>query len=75
MAFESGSLALKYRLDNEFELVLVAAYQKVLPLLYLDRLLDEVHKRFRDRFMWELRVIQVLKKIVFIPFQSIQFKI
>jgi len=53
--FEHGSLALKYRLDNEFELVFVAAYQKMLPLLYLDKLLDEIQLRFRDRFEAELK--------------------
>jgi len=50
----TGSLALKYRLDNEFELVFVAGYQKMLPLLYLDKLLDEIQRRFRDRFMADL---------------------
>merc|ERR1712179_262894 len=48
--FESGSLSLKYRLDNEFELVFIAAFQKMLPLLYLDKLLDEIQKLFRDKF-------------------------
>ncbi len=41
----SGQLALKYKLDNEFELVFVVAYQKMLPLLYLDKLLDELQLR------------------------------
>ena len=54
--FESGSLALKYKLDNEFELVFIAAFQKMLPLLYLDKLLDEIQKRFRDRFEHDLKV-------------------
>jgi len=53
--FESGSLALKYRLDNEFELVFIAAYQKMIPLLYLDKLLDEIQLRFRDRFGADLK--------------------
>jgi len=53
--WESGQLALKYRLDNEFELVFVVAYQKMLPLLYLDKLLDELQMRFRDKFSEELR--------------------
>lgn len=48
--YENGSLALKYKLDNEFELVFVVGYQKMLPLLYLDKLLDEIQLRFRDRF-------------------------
>ncbi len=54
--YESGSLALKYRLDNEFELVFVAAYQKMLPLFYLDKLLDEIQLRFRDKFIQDLKV-------------------
>lgn len=30
--------------------VFVLAYQKMLPLLYLDKLLDEIQLRFRDMF-------------------------
>jgi len=41
-------------LDNEFELVFVVGYQKMLPLLYLDKLLDEIQLRFRDRFSEDL---------------------
>jgi signal recognition particle receptor subunit alpha len=43
--YEAGSLAVKYKLDNEFELVFVVGYQKMLPLLYLDKLLDEIQLR------------------------------
>ena len=32
----------------------MAGYQKMLPLLYLDKLLDEIQRRFRDRFMADL---------------------
>ena len=53
--YENGSLALKYKLDNEFELVFVVGYQKMLPLLYLDKLLDEIQLRFRNRFTSDLR--------------------
>lgn len=49
--FESGSLALKYKLDNEFDLVFIAGYQKMLPLFYLDKLLDEIQLRFRDKYL------------------------
>ena len=31
--------------DNEFELVFVIGYQKMLPLNYLDKLLDEIQLR------------------------------
>jgi len=47
--WESGQLALRYRMDNEFELVFVIAYQKMLPLLYLDKLLDEIQLRCRNK--------------------------
>jgi len=53
--WENGQLALKYKLDNEFELVFVIAYQKMLPLQYLDRLLDEMQIRFRDMFNEHLK--------------------
>ena len=32
--------------DNEFELVFVIAYQKMLNLTYLDKLLDEIQLRW-----------------------------
>ena len=54
-SYESGNMALKYKLDNEFELVFVAAYQKMLPLFYLDKLLDEIARRFRDKYQQDLR--------------------
>ena len=57
LTYESpnNSMAIKYRLDNEFELVFIAGYQKMLPLLYLDKLLDEIQRRFRDKFENELK--------------------
>jgi len=53
--WEHGQLALKYKMDNEFELVFVIAYQKMFSLLYLDKLLDEIQLRFRDMFQDELQ--------------------
>merc|ERR1712012_782384 len=53
--WEGGQLALKYRMDNEFELVFVIGYQKMLPLNYLDKLLDEIQLRFRDMFQDNLQ--------------------
>jgi len=50
-----GQLALKYKLDNEFELVFVLGYQKMLALAYLDKLLDEIQLRFRDMFLDSLQ--------------------
>lgn len=53
--WEHGQLALKYKMDNEFELVFVIAYQKMFSLLYLDKLLDEIQLRFRDMFQDDLQ--------------------
>lgn len=52
--FEHDSLRLQYKLDNEFELVFVVAYQKILQLSYVDKFLNDVHLEFRDRFKNEL---------------------
>lgn len=41
---------LQYKLDNEFELVFVAGYQKVLQLSYVDKFLDDIHREIRDRY-------------------------
>jgi len=53
--WESGQLALRYKLDNEFDLVFVIGYQKMLNLTYLDKLLDEIQLRFRDNFQDDLK--------------------
>ncbi|XP_011262966.1 signal recognition particle receptor subunit alpha homolog isoform X2 [Camponotus floridanus] len=52
--FEHDSLRLQYKLDNEFELVFVVAYQKILQLSYVDKFLNDIHLEFRDRFKNEL---------------------
>jgi len=56
-----GQLALKYKLDNEFELVFVLGYQKMLALAYLDKLLDEIQLRFRDMFLESLKAGDVFR--------------
>jgi signal recognition particle receptor subunit alpha len=48
--YHSESLALQYRLDNEFELVFVVGYQKMLSLSYIDKFLDDVQLEFRDKY-------------------------
>lgn len=53
-AYEHDSLRLQYKLDNEFELVFVVAYQKILQLSYVDKFLDDIHLEFRDRFKNQL---------------------
>ncbi len=44
------SIALQYRLDNEFELVFVVGYQKMLSLSYIDKFLDDIQLAFRDKY-------------------------
>lgn len=53
-SFEHDSLRLQYKLDNEFELIFVVAYQKILQLSYVDKFLNDIHLEFRDRFKNEL---------------------
>ncbi|XP_043465364.1 signal recognition particle receptor subunit alpha homolog isoform X2 [Leptopilina heterotoma] len=53
--YEHESLRLQYKLDNEFELIFVVAYQKILQLSYVDKFLNDVHLEFRDRFKNELQ--------------------
>jgi len=52
--FTHGPLALKYKLDNEFELLFVVAYQKNLQLGYVDKLLTDIQIEFRDKYKDEL---------------------
>lgn len=45
---------MQYKLDNEFELIFVVAYQKILQLSYIDKFLSDVHLEFRDKYKNEL---------------------
>lgn len=54
-SFEHNALTLKYKLDNEFELVFVVAYQKILQLSYVDKFLNDIHLEFRDKYKTDLR--------------------
>jgi len=54
-SFEHNALTLKYKLDNEFELVFVVAYQKILQLSYVDKFLNDIHLEFRDRYKTDLQ--------------------
>ena len=46
----TDSLAIQYRLDNEFQLVFVIGYQKMLSLSYVDKFLEQIQLAFRDKF-------------------------
>lgn len=45
---------MQYKLDNEFELIFVVAFQKILQLAYIDKFLSDVHLEFRDKYKNEL---------------------
>jgi signal recognition particle receptor subunit alpha len=49
-AWNHNTLSLQYKLDNEFELVFVVAYQNILKLTYIDKFLNEIQLRFRDMY-------------------------
>ncbi|CAG2183365.1 unnamed protein product, partial [Oppiella nova] len=54
--YTTESLALQYRLDNEFELVFVVGYQKMLTLSYVDKFLEQIQLAFRDKYQdYDLR--------------------
>uniref|UniRef100_A0A0B7AIA1 SRP54-type proteins GTP-binding domain-containing protein n=2 Tax=Arion vulgaris TaxID=1028688 RepID=A0A0B7AIA1_9EUPU len=48
--FAYESLMLKYKLDNEFELIFVVAYQNILQLSYVDKFLTDIQLEFRERY-------------------------
>ncbi|CAG5120037.1 unnamed protein product, partial [Candidula unifasciata] len=48
--FSHESLLLKYKLDNEFELIFVVAYQNILQLSYVDKFLTDIQLEFRERY-------------------------
>lgn len=54
-SYDHNSVTLKYKLDNEFELVFVVAYQKILQLSYVDKFLSDIHLEFRDKYKEDLR--------------------
>ena len=58
VAYDHENITLKYKLDNEFELVYVVAYQKILQLSYVDKFLSDVHLEFRDAFKNKLQLHQ-----------------
>ncbi|XP_004075925.1 signal recognition particle receptor subunit alpha [Oryzias latipes] len=53
-SFTHERQSLKYKLDNEFELIFVVGFQNILTLTYVDKFIDDVQLRFRDRYKNEL---------------------
>lgn len=64
--YDHGNLALKMTLDNEFELLYVVVYQKILKLSYVDKFLSDVQRKFRDRFQTELQQREYFKSFEFL---------
>ena len=48
--FQIDTLLLQFYLDNEFELVFVVGYQKMLSLSYIDKFLNDIQLAFRDKY-------------------------
>ncbi|KAL7878860.1 hypothetical protein AOLI_G00098340 [Acnodon oligacanthus] len=63
-SFTHNALSLKYKLDNEFELVFVVGFQKILTLTYVDKFIDDVQLHFRDRYKNELGQKGALKFLI-----------
>ncbi|XP_055307309.1 signal recognition particle receptor subunit alpha homolog [Sitodiplosis mosellana] len=53
-SYDHNNLTLQYKLDNEFELIFVVAFQKILQLSYVDKFLSDIHLEFRDKYKNEL---------------------
>ncbi|XP_068173453.1 signal recognition particle receptor subunit alpha [Antennarius striatus] len=62
-SFTHEALSLKYKLDNEFELIFVVGFQKILTLTYVDKFIDDVQLHFRDRYKNELEQKGALKHL------------
>ncbi|XP_062242519.1 signal recognition particle receptor subunit alpha isoform X1 [Platichthys flesus] len=60
-SYSHEALSLKYKLDNEFELIFVVGFQKILTLTYVDKFIDDVQLHFRDRYKNELEQKGALK--------------
>ncbi|KAL4647277.1 signal recognition particle receptor subunit alpha isoform X1 [Arapaima gigas] len=63
-SYTHNALTLKYKLDNEFELVFVVGFQKILTLTYVDKLIDDVQRHFRDRYKNDLEEKGALKLLL-----------
>lgn len=53
--YEHGELALRQQMDNEFDLLFVVVYQKILQLSYVDKFLSDVQREFRERYRDQLQ--------------------
>uniref|UniRef100_A0A1I7RXX7 SRP54 domain-containing protein n=2 Tax=Bursaphelenchus xylophilus TaxID=6326 RepID=A0A1I7RXX7_BURXY len=60
--FKWEDVSIKYKLDNEFDLVFLVVYQSVVQMSYADKLLTEVNLRFRDLYKNVLNTDAMLAK-------------
>jgi signal recognition particle receptor subunit alpha len=49
-SYNHDGMTVKYKLDNEHDLVVLIIYQSIIQLSYADRLLSEAQLRFRDMY-------------------------
>jgi signal recognition particle receptor subunit alpha len=49
-SYNHDGMTVKYKLDNELDLVVLVIYQSIIQLSYADRLLSEAQLRFRDMY-------------------------
>merc|ERR1712000_761692 len=48
--FDIGEYFVKYRIDDNFELIFTVVYKKILPLPYIDDLLDAIKLQFVKQY-------------------------
>ncbi|KAK6022795.1 SRP54-type protein, GTPase domain protein, partial [Ostertagia ostertagi] len=58
--YKYNDMTIKFKLDNEFELVFVVIYQSAMQLSYTDKLLSDVRQKFRDMYKNVLLNKQIL---------------
>ena len=54
---------IKYKLDNEHDLVYLVVYQNLVQLAYMDKLLDNVQAQFRTRYKDALAAAKQAKNL------------
>ncbi|VEN56697.1 unnamed protein product [Callosobruchus maculatus] len=64
--YDHNGLSLQYKLDNEFDLVFVVAFQKILQLAYVDKFLNDIHLEFRDKYKNELSDGEIFNNFNFV---------
>lgn len=59
--FAKNNFAIHFKLDNEFELVFAAVFQKDVKLSYVDILLDDLHLTFKKNYQGVLMSVKKLE--------------